>query len=630
MEDISSQLASASNKPEVIPEAALVSPVGVDSAPSPTTISDQIYSAAAIAVSPFAVVTNNAPDFKYKYPEAKPTPPNEDDTVWNRTFTAADSRLYNKHGKNATNSKKFRLSGETRILALSVLAENKRKYFAGLAQNKNNISATIATNSATESSLASQTSSSNAPISLSKGGSSNISRDTVHVTDTTQMSISEKVKAEGSRNRKATSSISASNQGQQALSRPPTLTSRASINSNDLHSKNEKEISKRSTTTSLKKPAARQILRQSKQEDKSILSSANANHPSKSTGPSDSDSNDGGEYCICRGPDDHRMMVNCEGPCRDWYHCSCLGIDIEDAKELLDRYICPKCSTDDLFTTYKPMCRYFNISGCRKAAQIGLKPTPSMYCSEQHKRDFWTFVIKNFSPGPSTIGGILSQSEVASLAKFFNTRSEWHALGTKPKLESKEGVDPKQPLGLDYITAEEAERIELIHSQRTILEEKIELMQSQKRLLFMIHEHSKLVASNPKNEIKDICGYDNRLAMNEAQFLRWKNSVEGQTVFSTGVLGPCTEETLSIVASIKFPGEALSEPASSAICLKPRKKCKHNGWRDIHGSDYQLSINNYEEHKARLQAEEEEILEQAELREANKDYHSHNVTIQHF
>ena len=65
--------------------------------------------------------------YKYKYPQAYPTPDGEDDEVWNKLYTAADSRLYNKHGKNANESKKYRMSGETRILALQMLQEKKDK-----------------------------------------------------------------------------------------------------------------------------------------------------------------------------------------------------------------------------------------------------------------------------------------------------------------------------------------------------------------------------------------------------------------------------------------------------------------------------------------------------------------------
>ncbi|CAD6503619.1 BgTH12-03279 [Blumeria graminis f. sp. triticale] len=470
-----------------------------------------------------------------------------------------------------------------------------------------------------------------------RGRSPAVTRDAAALVDTAQMSISEKVKAEGGRHRKSTIANSSSSQNTTNSVHLSTISSRASLASGSSKPKVDKEITKRNGTVGRKpgpKPGSRANFRQSKQDDISAASTLAANRLSKTSGPSDSESNDGGEYCICRGPDDHRMMVNCEGPCKDWYHCSCLDIDVEDAKELLDRYICPKCSNDVLFTTYKPMCRNFNFSGCRKAARIEMKPTPSMYCSEQHRRDFWLYVTERLRSNPSTtIGGALSKAEVASLARYFQDRHEWLSLGTKPKLTSTDPTD--YPAGLSYITTEENERIELIRAQKSSLEAKIDLVHAQKKLLVMIHERCKTAALIPNLEVKDICGYDNRLAMNQSQFLQWKNTAEGNLAFETGVLGPRTEETSSIGMPLNFPGETVAESSSMAaelqnICLKPRKKCKHNGWRDIHGGDYQLSIQNYESHKVKLQDEVDEIVEEAELREATKDYHAHNITIRHF
>jgi COMPASS component SPP1 len=72
-------------------------------------------------------ISNNAPGFRYKYPGAKPTPPGVDDQEWNKIYTAADSRFYNKHGKNSTESKKYRDRGETYTLALKMLEEKREK-----------------------------------------------------------------------------------------------------------------------------------------------------------------------------------------------------------------------------------------------------------------------------------------------------------------------------------------------------------------------------------------------------------------------------------------------------------------------------------------------------------------------
>lgn len=71
---------------------------------------------------PFAVISNNKAGFKYKYPEAAPTPDGEDDIVWNNVYSAANTRMYRKH-HNARKSRKCRESGETRTLAIEILKE---------------------------------------------------------------------------------------------------------------------------------------------------------------------------------------------------------------------------------------------------------------------------------------------------------------------------------------------------------------------------------------------------------------------------------------------------------------------------------------------------------------------------
>ena len=136
------------------------------------------------------------------------------------------------------------------------------------------------------------------------------------------------------------------------------------------------------------------------------------------------------------------MMVYCEGGCEDWYHCSCVGINEEDAKELLDRFICPKCKTDTLFTTWKRMCRYYNVAQCRKAARVTDDP-PSKYCSDEHKTLFWLHVkgLLRQDDEPS-MGGALNIYEVGSILKQCKTAAEIHALGKKPRLPKKEGADP--------------------------------------------------------------------------------------------------------------------------------------------------------------------------------------------
>jgi len=58
-------------------------------------------------------------------------------------------------------------------------------------------------------------------------------------------------------------------------------------------------------------------------------------------GPDDDDGSeeDTEAYCICRKPDDHTLMIGCDGPCEDWFHVRCVSMDSVKAK-LISKWYC--------------------------------------------------------------------------------------------------------------------------------------------------------------------------------------------------------------------------------------------------------------------------------------------------
>ena len=56
----------------------------------------------------------------------------------------------------------------------------------------------------------------------------------------------------------------------------------------------------------------------------------------------DDEEDDDQLYCICRKPDDHSVMIGCEGPCEDWFHTRCVGMN-EEKMKLVYKWYC-KCS----------------------------------------------------------------------------------------------------------------------------------------------------------------------------------------------------------------------------------------------------------------------------------------------
>jgi hypothetical protein len=156
----------------------------------------------------------------------------------------------------------------------------------------------------------------------------------------------------------------------------------------------------------------------------------------------DEESDDGKRYCICNGRDDHRLMVECEGGCENWYHCSCIGVVEKDADDLIDSYICPVCTTETRFTTWKPMCRYFNVGlfrkdrhPCRKGARVSDNP-PSKYCCDEHRDAFWKWVGENKlrKDREPSLGGALNRGEAFAIMHQAKTAEKLHALGQRPTL----------------------------------------------------------------------------------------------------------------------------------------------------------------------------------------------------
>lgn len=102
---------------------------------------------------------------------------------------------------------------------------------------------------------------------------------------------------------------------------------------------------------------------------------------------------DGDVFCICRKGDNHTWMIACDGGCDEWYHGNCVSIRERDG-DLIDKYICPKCTRGDYTTTWKRMCRR---KACRKPARV-LDVPPSKYCSPECGRKFFVEMVQRSDP----------------------------------------------------------------------------------------------------------------------------------------------------------------------------------------------------------------------------------------
>lgn len=166
---------------------------------------------------------------------------------------------------------------------------------------------------------------------------------------------------------------------------------------------------KKGTAATVKKAPKRprSTLPKKPKKPKSATDGANADD---SAGDDDSDN---GPYCLCQGPDDHRWMICCEG-CDDWFHGECINLSKEVGEHLIEKFICPRCTTKQFRSIYKKSC---SMGTCKKAARLSQTP-PSYFCSNEHAQAWWERIVGKLpraGKGGSQLTDQLSQDEFMAL-----------------------------------------------------------------------------------------------------------------------------------------------------------------------------------------------------------------------
>ncbi|KAF4552139.1 Set1 complex component spp1-like protein [Elsinoe fawcettii] len=337
---------------------------------------------------------------------------------------------------------------------------------------------------------------------------------------------------------------------------------------------------------------------------------------------------DDGEYCICRKGDNGTFMIGCDGKCDDWFHGKCVGI-VEKNKNLIDRYICPNCTEAGVgVTTWKRMCRR---EGCRMPARLAKKDEePSKYCSEECGITFFRDMMGR-TRGASEVltgrksrkqstaepqedhgarGGAISQTELKAMLNAVSTVDEFKRLGEgvlsppatpSPKLTK---ADP-----VSQLDEAEAKRVLEISKTKDELRARHALLKDQARFVGMLRHNSARVAEVKGQKPKDICGYDDRVRMDEPTFAKWRNSEDGKAALKAGDLsvnGVKDED-----GDEKMNGRRGS--METDICL--RKKCpKHYEWAKLSLETNRSEMSENSERMRGLEREEKEIKERAGLR----------------
>ncbi|KAH8885695.1 hypothetical protein GQ53DRAFT_785401 [Thozetella sp. PMI_491] len=358
---------------------------------------------------------------------------------------------------------------------------------------------------------------------------------------------------------------------------------------------------------------------------------------------------DGGPYCICRGPDNHKFMIACD-KCEDWFHGDCIGMDKYTGENLVQKYICPSCSDEAMgyVTRYKKMCA---LDRCERPARIYGDANEeeggrSYFCSDEHCQTWWEHLIAKLPRGGKGSGDAaddaLTQEQFMALLGASQPEGGWR-LGEKPFAVPPnfwDTVDSKEAL-----TEEESGILRTSAAERYSLGEEIVLCKKMLQLMDMAAARREAAVAAGKGSAKDLCGYDFRLddVGVTAQFSRFIASPDGEAIFKAGKLdkpahapysaedgaNPAPDGTIRGMPAAGFGcAEDGFDPVTAGMCT--RKKCKpHHGWNNMLTKHIKHNMKELaREAKEKLDAEER-IRGAATGRFVRKKYENNSVRVFH-
>ena len=278
-------------------------------------------------------------------------------------------------------------------------------------------------------------------------------------------------------------------------------------------------------------------------------------------------------------------MIACDGPCTEWFHGSCISISESDG-DLIDTYYCPTCSTPTQRTTWKRKCR---LAECRAPASIAGE-VKSKYCCADHGVEFMKREI--------AVRGELTGGELAALVGGVKSAREFKSLGDRI---------PSPPPGSLRGTKEEVERGAEIDTEREVLEgRRRRVLETRERYLEVVLERRKRVLEELKAEggkTENVCGYDERFALDDVEWEEWCEGGEGRRVLEEG-LGA----------------------ERDGMCVK--KRClKHLKWADLLAEEGAVMERLRKERLVQLRQEEKKIRER-QKRRAVKDSREGTVEVE--
>lgn len=367
-------------------------------------------------------------------------------------------------------------------------------------------------------------------------------------------------------------------------------------------------------------------------------------------------------YCLCRKPDTGTFMIGCDGGCEDWFHGKCVGV-VEKDKNLIDRYICPRCVEKGLGpTTWKRMCRRI---GCRLPARTPgsdaarkAKKT-SKYCTDacglQYFKDLVIAKTRGMDGRPKgkrkpteggspddlgPRGGSLSIGELKALVNTSNGVDQFKRLGegilsppTTPSPEEEtQPTDDNNPPSDSLFNPAEQTRISGISDEKDAARTKHNLLKDRMKFITMLKQAAANTANERHLKPKDFCGFDARLLWTDAEFAAWRAGAEASAALKTGVLPASMMVEVPVVDADGDTGMSNGngdDSGNTAVKVESvggggggggagvcaRKKClRHHDWSKLALDEVRFEVGENSEVMRALEREEKDVRQRAGLR----------------
>lgn len=342
-------------------------------------------------------------------------------------------------------------------------------------------------------------------------------------------------------------------------------------------------------------------------------------------------------YCLCRRPDTGTFMIGCDGPCDDWFHGKCVGIEERD-KNLIDKFMCPRCTEAGIGrTTWKRMCRR---SGCRLPARVGKNKQGndgSKYCSDECGVAFFRQMTaaarghdqagkhrssrrkSHHVPSDSLAsnelgarGGVLAPGEVRALLDSSQSLHDFQKLGegvlSPPATPDGKGSSGDSQRG--HYTEIETQSLADIATKKDASRVRHQLLKDRQLFINMTKQAASRACAENELKPKDYCGFDSRLEWSEDQFAIWRASPVGKQAFTRGTLAIEQSEDDEMADE-----EDDSEAISAKVTICDKKKCaRHLDWVKLASDDVRFEMSDNSDRMRGLDREEREIKERAALR----------------